>query len=504
MPLFASIMRQKKSDLDAEMQHQQALRHIRDLGLASPAAYQKWCSDNGFSDKLVKPSKQRREELRFAQEVAVRKQIVRVKRAKRGLGDLIADICAGNAVAEDIAQPELRLLRDFVSGNQPRFGEPAVKHQALKELLQHLLHYHTKLLNTNPAIPALGYAAGNTYVEALVMIAVHHHAWQRDVESWRPRSHNLRRQFASLVRHLFARYDMPAFFDSAWFSGRNADATKFRRWYLHVAYGQSIRTCDLPIEYTKKMAHHFMHAPDDVTIPQAIRWGQVISLGGDEPLARAIFGTRLGTSFDDDDFWTTVIRWFIANPMLDRAQIGPIVDYLHDQKFVVRRELVGGKEVYVASQPNLQMKGRSPLALLQQVEAWHRQLIRQSSQRIMNWNRSGFGDGKFEEGSLEGHNYKLWTIRELLSSKALLAEGKQMKHCVATYATSCARGECSIWTLEVESFSGTENLLTIEVKNSYRLIWQVRGRYNRLATEKERQVVQRWASGQRLSFASHV
>jgi hypothetical protein len=497
-------MRQKKSDLDAEMQHQQALRHIRDLGLASPDAYQKWCSDHGFSDKLIKPSKQRREELRFAQDVAVRKQIVRVKRAKRGLGDVVADICAGKARAEDIAQPELKLLRDAVSGNHQRYGEPAVKHQALTTLLRHLLRCHTKLIDATQAIPALGHAAGNTYIEALVMIAVHHQSWQRDVESWRPRSHNSRRQFASLVRHLFAHYDMPSFFDSAWFVGRSTTATEFRRWYLRVAYGQSIRNCDLPIEYTKKMAHHFMHAPDDVTIPQAIRWGQVIALGGDEPLARAIFGTRLGDHFEEDDFWITVIRWFVANPMLDRAHVGPIIDYLHDQKFVDRREFVGGEEVYVAPQPNLQMKGRSPLALLQQVEAWHRQLTRQSNQRSVNWHRSGFGDGMFEEGSLEGQNYKVWTIRELLSSKELLAEGKQMKHCVATYTTSCARGECSIWTLEVESFTGTEKLLTIEVKNNYRLIWQVRGRYNRLATEKERQVVQRWASGRRLSFASHV
>jgi len=177
-------MRQKKSDLDAEVQHQQSLRHISDLGLASPDAYQKWCSDNGFSDKLIKTVKQRREELRFAQDVAVRKQIVRVKRAKRGLGDVIADICAGTARAEDVSQPELRLLRDAVSGNQERYGEPAVKRQALTTLLRHLLRCHAKLFDANPVIPALGHAAGNTYIEALIMIAVHQNAWQRDVESW--------------------------------------------------------------------------------------------------------------------------------------------------------------------------------------------------------------------------------------------------------------------------------------------------------------------------------
>jgi len=500
-----AAMRQKKSDLDAEMQRQQSLRHIHDLGLASPEAYQKWCSENGFSDKLIKPLKQRHDELRFAKEVAVRKQIVRVKRMKRGLADVIAEICAGKVSADEIAEPELRLLRDAVCNTTPRFGESKLNPSDLVTLLKHLLRCQAKLLDANPVIPALGHANGNTYIEALVMIAVHRDAWQREIESWRARSHNSRRQFASLVRHLFAQYDdMPTFFDSVWFSGRNADATKYRRWYAGVANGQNIRTYDLPIEYTKKMAHQFMHAPDDVTIPQAIRWGQVIALGGDESLARAILGTRLGDNFDHDDFWVTVVRWLIANPMLDRAQVGPIIDYLRDQRFVVRREMVGGNEVHVPPQPTLQMKGRSPIVLLQQVQAWHRELTRQSDQRIVNWNRSGFGDWKFEEGSLEGHNYNVWTIRELTSSKELSIEGRHMKHCVATYASSCARGQCSIWTLEVETFTGTEKLLTIEVKNSYRLIFQVRGKCNRLATAKERQVVQRWASGQRLSFASHV
>lgn len=497
-------MRQKKTDLEADLQYQQALRHIRDLKLESPESYQKWCRENGFSDKLIKPLKQRREESRFAQDAAVRKQITRIKRVKRGLADIIADICANKIPPQEIEGSELQLLHQAVSNNQQTFGEPALKQKNLARLLQHLLRCHAKLFDANPAIPALGHAAGNTYIEALVLIAVHADSWHRELELWRPRSHNVRRQFASLVRHLFAQYDMPAFFDGAWFTGRSNNASRFRRWYLRVASGQSIRTCDLPIEYTKKMAHHFTQAPDDVTIPQAIRWGQVIALGGDEPLARAIFGTRLGSNYENDDFWITVIRWFIANPMLDRAQVGPIVDYLYDQRFVVRREMVGDKEVHVAPQPNLQMKGRSPIVLLQQVDAWHRQLTRQANQRIINWNRSGLDEGKFEEGSLEGNNYKIWTIRELLSSKELQAEGKTMRHCVATYATSCVRGQCSIWTMEVESFSGTEKLLTIEVQNAYRLIWQVRGRYNRLATEKERHVVQRWASGQRLKFASHV
>ena len=43
-------------------------------------------------------------------------------------------------------------------------------------------------------------------------------------------------------------------------------------------------------------------------------------------------------------------------------------------------------------------------------------------------------------GPERGGNVKIWTITELLSTKALVAEGRTMKHCVATYARSCATG----------------------------------------------------------------
>jgi hypothetical protein len=56
-----------------------------------------------------------------------------------------------------------------------------------------------------------------------------------------------------------------------------------------------------------------------------------------------------------------------------------------------------------------------------------------------------------------------------------------MKHCVATYASSCARGHCSIWTMEVESMDGITKAVTIEVRNSALLICQVRGKANRLS-----------------------
>jgi hypothetical protein len=123
---------------------------------------------------------------------------------------------------------------------------------------------------------------------------------------------------------------------------------------------------------------------------------------------------------------------------------------------------------------------------------------------LRQWQPSGINGFEWVEGSLERQNFKCWTIRELLSSKSLIAEGRQMKHCVATYAGSCARTHSSIWSVEVESYDGTAKALTVEVRNSTRSISQARGKANRLPTEKERNVLSRWAVASGLTVASYV
>src|SRR5207302_1266836 len=83
-------------------------------------------------------------------------------------------------------------------------------------------------------------------------------------------------------------------------------------------------------------------------------------------LARHLLATRIGTSFHANDFWETVIRWLIDHPEVEPVHHGPIVDYLHDQKFVPSIPLgpVRGQPRLVPARPNLCMKGRSPDSLL--------------------------------------------------------------------------------------------------------------------------------------------
>ena len=59
----------------------------------------------------------------------------------------------------------------------------------------------------------------------------------------------------------------------------------------------------------------------------------------------------------------------------------------------------------------------------------------------------------------------IWQIKELLSGDELIVEGRAMRHCVASYASACAAGRCSIWAMEYVMPQGTQKRQTIEVSD---------------------------------------
>jgi hypothetical protein len=368
---------------------------------------------------------------------------------------------------------------------------------ALVELLQ-FCRIETDLLTS---------ADAPRFAQALLALSAHHRDWIRSLWDWHEPSHNVDRQFRSLVRHLIARYDVAAFLDSAWLEGLTADAVKHQGWYKHIAGGQNIRTApDLPIPLTKKQAHHFLRAPDDFDIPSAFRWAVIVDLGGDERMVRSILGTWIGRTYELDEFWLSVFRFFAANPMLDPARHGPIVDFLRHQRYEPSIPNPNADQpeepALIPAQPNLSMKGRTPESVLRAMREWHRSLAQGHAKSIaVSWEPSGFPDFEWEDGS--GEEGRVYRIVELLTSSELFAEGRTMRHCVASYAGSCTSRRTSIWSLRksIES-DRVIRLLTIEVSNQQQTIVQVRGRCNRLPSEGELAILANWseAGGPGLSY----
>ena len=341
------------------------------------------------------------------------------------------------------------------------------------------------------------------HVRGVIALTLDALQWIRPIEEWIPKSSNPDRQFCSLARHLWAKYDVPVFMDHAWFHG---DAVQ-QGWFKHLGRGGNIRTVDdLLVPLTKKMAHHFLQAPAAYSIEGAFRWGQVHALGGDQRIVDSLIETRLVHDFRDNPFWLTVLRFFIRNPMLDPVHINPIIDYIWNQRYEPRIVFVdqGVAEERGPERPNFSMRGRTVHSLLKAVEVWHQRLGRETRSGHLHWKKSETSDYTFIEGNQKSQNMKIWRIRELLSSKELIAEGRQMRHCVATYANSCHIGICSIWTMDVETEKGIEKLLTIELHHATNKICQVRGKLNRLATVKEKDVIKRWAIQEDIEIAAYI
>lgn len=481
--------------------------HLNQLQIRSQAEYVAWCRQHGFSTHPYKHRKERDRELEFAKIQAAKvNRPPRIVRC-RNPWHTVKSICDGHTENLNLSIPHfVHFAKQFdpPAKDAPERSE-VIDREAMLELLQKTDSQRCQFLfEPLLACARFGQSSENTFLAALARIAAYRRHWVRPISTWHPTTHNPRRQFSSLFHHLLDKHgEVPESFLSAWFQGDLDGAETFRKWAVVLGSGAGLRACDLPIPYTRSLWQCLRRAPENLLTNEALRWAQVVSLQGSPRLADALLRTRIANSFEREEFWSEVIKWFIANPMLDTVHAGPIVDYLHQQRFVpaLREGRNGSMTALTPRQPNLTMKGRSAESLLKHVRGWHNTLHYANVDPTKCWKSMGAAQLVFEEGDRDKPNHKVWTIRELLSQADLNAEGKKLRHCVSSYSSSCMSGHSSIWTLELQTDSGIEKLITIEVRPMMKQIVQARGRLNRFPTEAELAVIRRWANlaGLRLS-----
>ncbi|MEM6572335.1 MAG: PcfJ domain-containing protein [Planctomycetota bacterium] len=465
--------------------------HIRLLDLESVADYRTWCRERGLSARIDKTPIALQNEIEELRVRAARDIAEKRKRIRDPL-DAMRSALDGTLDLELVQQRELRAVCKALAGLDPKRPH----RDRLVELMT-VVSERGKFLLDREAVGG----ERLPYWRGLVTLNERRGQWRRDLDAWRPRSHNRRKQFASLARHLLADYYVPGFLDAAWLR-RDAQTSRYRDLFIHVGRGGNPRTAKTPVPMTKKVSHWFLQAPEHFTIEGAIRWGQVHALGGGARLSEALAATPLGRGFENEDFWRTVIAFFVQNPMLDPVQIGPLIDFIEHVKFR-STEVVGpdgSVEVHPPPQPGFSMAKRTPAALMRQMDRWHTGLGRRRNVGPPSWAGSGIGEFRWETGD---RIKRCWRIRELRSRTALQLEGRAMRHCVVSYATSCASGQCSIWSLDLETPDGREKRVTIEVSRQ-RVVVQTRGKDNRLPTDQEMDTLRRWAEQEELEIGTYL
>ena len=334
----------------------------------------------------------------------------------------------------------------------------------------------------------------------LLALALHHRDWLRPPEDWHPGAGSEARQFAALAGHLLARYPVPPCLANAWFDLPQHEVLPQHGWYKHVGRGGSLRTAGLPLRVTRATNHWLAEAPHHYAPTAGVRWAQVRGLGGDEPLARAVAATRLGRALENEDFWETVLRFLVRHRTLPVEQVGPVVDFLQQQKFEWR-DGVSPDGVFGPQpppRPDYSVKGRTVASVLRQMEEWHRQLGRDDGRPGRVWRRSAVRGYRRVDGTEAAADMRVWTINELLTTRELRLEGQALRHCVASYVNQCAWGVTSVWSLQVETSRGRRRVLTIEVDPDGRAVRQARGVANRRPRPAELELIEAWAAGEGL------
>lgn len=364
--------------------------------------------------------------------------------------------------------------------------------EAFRDLMLHLEEHAVRLLEAQTQW------GSNPFLFGLLSLASQRSHWVRPLAEWRPTSRNDLKQFSQLARYLLARYEVPAYLDAVLLDGYS-DSVR-GSWFRHIGQGGSLRTVPgLTVPLTKRMAHHALQAPDACKVIQALRWGQVIALGGTPRLAYAVNGTELGRSMESEvqEAWRqSVLQWLVNQRMLDPSQVGPIVAYVLRRRRRERR---------------FSMQGRTSQSVLRLIQEWEeaeqareREWARQrNTDRLRYYYRelpaTGFAPGIWETG--RGTQRRIWTIEEIRCNRDLIAEGREMHHCVATYEGSIMQGRSSIWSMKVERPEGVQRAVTIEVNPISREVLECLGKCNRAPAPEELRILERWVQENGLKLA---
>lgn len=365
--------------------------------------------------------------------------------------------------------------------------------------------------------------------DAFSSIITHCHRWTGNVFTWKKLSRNPHKQIESLIEHLFCKYSVPKFLYKIFYGEtlRQNNRDIGIEWLVHLGEGKSARNLPgINFEITKKIAHHFIQAPKELTLKQAVVYAIAKSFNCQDRLITylylrriedGLFERRLINGVLQKNFWITVIEYFSKQHMFDYAVVGHLVDYIDYIKF--------GHIGRIAEKPNFEIGKKNLQTLINEAELWQEQLMRIA--KAANVERMAAGArldtrgisvrNKVDRSSWKGMNLKPFTIekkrrkvnveitiKELLTGAELLEEGRSMSHCVYSYVGSCSSKKCSIFSLTEKIGDMIFPGVTIEVTRSDKKIVQAKAKGNRQPDAQHVTIIKQWASNNGLVFSNFL
>jgi hypothetical protein len=254
-------------------------------------------------------------------------------------------------------------------------------------------------------------------------------------------------------------------------------------WFNDELSGKNIIYSDnLPFTVTKKAAHHFRCLPFtlELSVTRALIYSSFCSAGVDEQFA--MVASRSIRSLEHASYWIETLT-LLHKKGLRSVNLREVMDYLNE-KVIIQGEKIN-------------LKGKSVRNLLVEIDQWHEQ-IRFS--RILK----RVGAKKLAESEIEtyftDHDGESFMIKQIKRTNELFYEGEYLHHCVYTYRRYCMDGSTFIFSLrKIDENAAETPLITIEVVSNE--IRQMKGKFNRLPSYLERELIQIWARDKQLRLA---
>lgn len=318
-----------------------------------------------------------------------------------------------------------------------------------------------------------------SYIEVLANISAFGNKTVRDIENWTKDSLVAEGQLKSLIRHCFAKYEVPAFMENV-FSG---DRKVQMLWYIQLGRGDSVQQlAAFPVKFTTRMAHEFRQTPNDYTVAQAIRRAQAIGFGASAGRAEAIAWSLLSAGFEYEAFYSTVVR-FVVNVEQEIAfdVLQNVLEYINAKR---------------AENIAFSMKGRTWEALVRQSAEWHIEMAkRREAEGRCQWKPAPITN------YIVADDECTIKIVQLTTSEALYEEGAEMCHCVAEYESACEDGITAIFSVRkfTQGQEWYETLATVEVSLEDMEIVQAKARFNEMICETSHAIIGEWAIREKLA-----
>ncbi|EAY30650.1 hypothetical protein M23134_03288 [Microscilla marina ATCC 23134] len=258
------------------------------------------------------------------------------------------------------------------------------------------------------------------YREAEALLAVFGQAsqWLRLPKGWMPtQTEDTQTVFSDLVHYLFAQYEVPQFMDNAWHKGNVVHID----WFIHLGKGQNIRTApNMYAHLTKKMAHHFLQAPADYTIEEALTYGQVTALGGDDLLIKQLLNSPLLGICQDQGFWLSLLQFFLNNKELAQDNhIKNIVEFINIKRMTDVVVDDYGQLTGKVGRPYL-LKQKTAVSMMREVRVWQQKMANSYSyDQLTTWAPVKVNN------FLKKGNGITYRIMQLTNNFALLREGEK-------------------------------------------------------------------------------